>query len=209
MIVYVESNFVLELALEQEQHAAVLEIKRLAARQKVTLAIPALALVEPFWTLIKNENALEVLTQQLDWWVHQLKRSREHKHLRRPELAEIARSQRERLDGVVAGLVKVARTIPLTSDILAQALIYQQSHALEVFDAIMYASVVANACSYERAIPKCFLDRDGDFLAHKAELERIGCRLIGSFEDGAKYIRHAISRQQNCAAVRGEDVRTR
>jgi hypothetical protein len=88
MIAYVESNFVLELALEQEQYRAATAIRGWAADRKITLAIPALALVEPFWAVIRNQRELEILAEHLETWVRQLKRSREHRFLRRPKLRE-------------------------------------------------------------------------------------------------------------------------
>jgi hypothetical protein len=47
MNVYVESNFVLEHALEQEDCDSCAEIIRLAAAGELTLIIPAFSLAEP------------------------------------------------------------------------------------------------------------------------------------------------------------------
>jgi hypothetical protein len=44
--VYVETNFVLELALEQAQHAECEEILRLAESKSVEIALPAFSFVE-------------------------------------------------------------------------------------------------------------------------------------------------------------------
>lgn len=51
MRVYVESNFLLEIALEQEQAEAALLILELADARLITLSIPSFALSEPFSTL--------------------------------------------------------------------------------------------------------------------------------------------------------------
>ena len=51
MNVYVESNFVLELALLQEQSASGEAILRLGEEHRVHLVVPAYALVEPYETL--------------------------------------------------------------------------------------------------------------------------------------------------------------
>ena len=47
MRVYVESNFILELVLEQEQRHACEEILTLAAGRTIELALPAFALIDP------------------------------------------------------------------------------------------------------------------------------------------------------------------
>lgn len=52
MNVYVESNFVLELALLQEQHASCGELLRLCEEDRIQLVIPAYSLVEPYNILI-------------------------------------------------------------------------------------------------------------------------------------------------------------
>lgn len=48
MIVYVESNFVLEIALEQREASSAEAILGLAENGEIELAIPAVALAEPF-----------------------------------------------------------------------------------------------------------------------------------------------------------------
>jgi len=50
--IYVESNFVLELPLLQEQYASCEDILRLCQAGKAQLIIPAYSLVEPYETLI-------------------------------------------------------------------------------------------------------------------------------------------------------------
>jgi hypothetical protein len=49
--VYVESNFVLELALLQEQHAACEAIVQLCEAGDLRLVLPAYSFMEPFETL--------------------------------------------------------------------------------------------------------------------------------------------------------------
>lgn len=56
MIVYVESNFILELALGQEQAPFAEAILRLAEAGKVELAIPSFAVSEPFTTIMHRRG---------------------------------------------------------------------------------------------------------------------------------------------------------
>lgn len=58
MTVYVESNFVLELALQQEQTSAAESILNATARGEFRLALPAIALTEPFSTLEQRSRNL-------------------------------------------------------------------------------------------------------------------------------------------------------
>ena len=56
MNVYVESNFVLELALLQEQHASCEDILRLCEAGRMQLVIPAYSLAEPYETLVRRHK---------------------------------------------------------------------------------------------------------------------------------------------------------
>ena len=51
MDVYVETNFVLELALLQEQHESCEKILRFQQTGKIRLIVPAYSLIEPFETI--------------------------------------------------------------------------------------------------------------------------------------------------------------
>lgn len=65
MDVYVESNFVLELALLQEQHESCQELLDLAQVKQITLIVPAFSLAEPYETLIRNNKKRQKLSQDL------------------------------------------------------------------------------------------------------------------------------------------------
>ena len=97
MNVYVETNFVLEVALLQEQHASCLEIISLSEDGRIQLIVPAYCLVEPFETLIRHQKRRHGMKQAFD-----------------RELSQIARTATyvERLDefrGVTDILVNVAQ----------------------------------------------------------------------------------------------------
>lgn len=65
MIVYVETNFVLEVALGQEQAEAAAEILNRAEGGEIELAIPYLSLVEPFSTVTKRHRDRKHLSSAL------------------------------------------------------------------------------------------------------------------------------------------------
>ena len=56
MKIFVESNFVLELAFRQEQHPSCDGLLGLAESRSVELLVPAYALIEPYETLIRRGN---------------------------------------------------------------------------------------------------------------------------------------------------------
>ncbi len=76
MTVYVESNFVLEQALQQEQRDACDEILNLATSGAVFLVVPAFSLAEPHQVLALKEKARNRLSNELQTHISELGRSK-------------------------------------------------------------------------------------------------------------------------------------
>lgn len=64
MNVYIESNFVLELAFLQEQSSSCEEILRLAEGEHIELVVPAYALIEPYETLVRRRRGREYILSE-------------------------------------------------------------------------------------------------------------------------------------------------
>src|SRR4051812_8314372 len=79
MLVYVESNFVLELALWQEQSDAAKLILQRAESGQLQLAFPAFSLSEPYHTLIRRERDRKALIRSINEQMGQLSRSSAHR----------------------------------------------------------------------------------------------------------------------------------
>ena len=75
MIVYVESNFVLELALLQPEHAECTELLERGRTGATRLVIPAYALIEPYETVTRRHKARTQLHSQLKTELGQLLRT--------------------------------------------------------------------------------------------------------------------------------------
>ena len=74
MNVYVETNFILELAFEQEQQIECELILNLCEMGKINLIIPAYSLAEPHEKLIRQANYRKELQRSLDKELVQLRR---------------------------------------------------------------------------------------------------------------------------------------
>lgn len=81
MIVYVESNFFLEVALGQEQASPAEAILTLAEKGQIELTFPGFALSEPFATLMQRDRDRRRLRSSFTEMLHQLQRSEPHKQL--------------------------------------------------------------------------------------------------------------------------------
>ena len=75
MIVYVESNFVLELALIQAERKACQEILAICQSGKAQLVIPAYCLAEPFETTTRRNRDRKELSRRLEAELKQLLRT--------------------------------------------------------------------------------------------------------------------------------------
>jgi predicted nucleic acid-binding protein len=196
MDVYVESNFVVELALFQEQQQSCENIVELCASGEVRLVLPAYSLVEPYWTLVGTANRRRKLTTDLENEVSQkLSRSkpyREHVEAIQRIAGFLVRSEqeeKERLWSIQSRLLNIAEVIPLSSAVLSSAMAYQADHDLSFQDSVVYASVL-NHFSTSTATSKCFLNRDRGFDDPDIEdtLRRFGCKMLFSFDRGHNYI---------------------
>lgn len=75
MNVYVESNFVLDLALLQEQSTSCGEILSLGETNGVQLVVPAYSLAEPYETLTRRQKQRKRLKEELDAELGQIART--------------------------------------------------------------------------------------------------------------------------------------
>jgi len=79
--VYIESNFPLELARRQEEVVEAEELLILAEAGSIELIYPAIALTEPFSTLLRYANERSRLLQTLNQQLRDLARSQSHQPL--------------------------------------------------------------------------------------------------------------------------------
>jgi predicted nucleic acid-binding protein len=202
MDVYVESNFVLELALLQEQQQSCEKIVELCESGKIQLVLPAYSLVEPYWTLVGTTNRRRKLRADLENEVSQkLSRSEQYReHVEAIQritgfLVRSGQDENKSLWNTQSRLLNIAEVIPLSSAVLSAAMEYQAHHDLTFQDSIVYVSVL-NHLSASTATSKCFLNRDTDFDDPDIEntLRKLGCAMRFRFDDGYNFITSQLRR---------------
>lgn len=201
MIVYVESNFVLELALVQEQHEICDQILRVCEAGVSRLVLPAFSMMEPLETIRRHEVTRRRAKNALEDEMKQLARTAIYQERLRdiePVLELLVQSSDEdlqRLASVRSRLLACAELIPLESSILAQAEEHQEDYDLSSQDAVIYASVLAHRRISDE--PGCFVTRDRDFddLEIKRELRSYNCKLLSNFETGYQFLRGLYSEE--------------
>lgn len=198
MIVYVESNFVLELAFQQEDHDSCDAIVRLAETNEIDLVIPAYSLAEPYERLVRRSRQRADLHRNLTTELRELSRSRPYSEFAEQfkditdALLQIGNAEYGQFATTLRRLGEIAQVVPLEIEIIKSGTRLQEQLGLSPQDSIVHASILAHLESTSPG-PKCFLNKNAkDFLTPDIQ-EQLGgyqCRLITSFSDGLSYLQH-------------------
>jgi hypothetical protein len=199
MIVAVESNFVLELALRQEEAADADRIVKLAETSKIQLVIPACALFEPYETLVRRSKQRGDLINKLRSEIEQLARSANFAHLRDSStpvtgtLAESLKIEAGALCATIRRLADVALVLPLSDQTLKAAIDIQVQLRLQPQDAVVFASI-DRFLSGQGSGQKLFANRNSrDFLPHEVHFQRYNCKVLPRFDDARRFIERHVS----------------
>lgn len=196
MMVYVESNFVLEQALQQEECDSCAEIMDLASKGRITVVVPAFSLAESHVAISAKEKARAKLGYELRTHLSELGRSKPHRAVPATfeSLASVliasAQFEREGLRRTISELLEAAQVIALDAAILRSAADMQAEYGMSDQDAIVLASVLAHL-DLHHPVDSCFLNRntkDFDDPDIRERLETRGCKFLAKFEDGLRYV---------------------
>lgn len=192
MTLYVESNFLLEIVLGQEDAGSAERLLAMAEAGAIDLALPSFSLSEPLVRVRRGVRDRRRLMKQLNDHVAQLARSTPHEvevdALRAiPNLfGSIEQRETDRLITTVERLLATARLIELDLSSFRAATDYRTRYALEIEDAIVLALVVADLRSKLAPGPHLFANRnikDFDDPSIVGELKSLGCDFVWSFAD--------------------------
>jgi predicted nucleic acid-binding protein len=196
MIVYVESNFVLELAFLREEHLTCAELLALAEARSIQLVIPAFSIGEPYEAWVRRSKQRSDLHGRLSSEIKELSRSEPYKELSH-EFHELTgllvrsnEDEKQRLDEALDRILHVAQISPITASTIRLAIDFQRNRSLKPQDSIVYASVIQHL-SESPSAKKCFITANSkDFVNPdiKNELASQACSLLTRFSDGLGYI---------------------
>jgi predicted nucleic acid-binding protein len=203
VIVLAESNFVLELALRQEQFEHAERILLLAEEQQLRLVVPACSLIEPYQTLIRRRRERKEFSRRLRDEIKLLERSSLHDGMSTTS-QHVAQTldagteiERECLEQIIERLTRICLVPALSLEIVRLAQAMQLGYGLEPPDAIVFASI-DTALQTLGTDPKVFVNKNSkDFATPliEGQLEKHGCRLITSFPDARQYIENELDRK--------------
>lgn len=199
MRVYFETNFILEVALLQEQHESCNQLLALGEHGIVTMAMPVFCVAEAYETLIRRSKKHVHLAQDVVNELKQLSRSQ----LYRAEIDAfqnitglLIRSTQEedkRLAQSLDRILKCTTVITLDADILSLAAQFRSQFRLQPQDSIVCASVVHHLATTRTE--SCFLNKnknDFDDPDIEESLTRLGCKVFFNFNDGLNYVSYKM-----------------
>jgi predicted nucleic acid-binding protein len=202
MNVYVESNFILELALHQEEHAECRELLDLALdKSRVKLCLPAFCVGEPYEAWSRKTNERRDLKDRLDKLVRELARSKPYQNVSGDSqaltslLLKSIEEQKKNLDLSLHYVLDRAEIIPIDYQVISRAVPLQKSHNLSPQDSIVFASVISHL-DQDSTKPSCFITKNSrDFanLEVKEDLAKYQCKLLTSFSNGIGYIQSQLA----------------
>jgi predicted nucleic acid-binding protein len=199
MKVYVESNFVLELAFLQEEHDACQELLHLAETHQIQLVIPMYSLIEPYEVLVRRTKQRRDLHTRLMAEIRELARSAPYRStpvdfqditglLLRSEAEE-----KQRLNQVLMRISAVANLIPMNSNVIQIATAMQSNLSFSPQDAVVYASVLDDLTASPQL--GCFITKNSKDFANpdiEQELANYQCQLLWKFGDGLGYMKSRL-----------------
>jgi len=164
VIVYIESNFVLELTFEQEQSASATTILRLAESKKIKLVFPSFILSEPFEAVARERRERNNLYTELVTTLKKLQRSEGLKKemidlaVAADILIDVYARQMSLLHSTFDKLLSTGECIEINIANFREAIKYQPN--LSPQDSIIYAAIVNDLKTRSKEEKKCFLSRD-------------------------------------------------
>jgi len=201
MKVYVETNFLVEVALAQEECASCEEILSRSETSSTELIFPAFCVPEAYHALVGKRHERVRFLNHLDDQVVQLRRSATFKAS--AEFAAVQRSlttstqdEEARFRSCVNRLIAAARLVPLTPEVLKLSRSWQNRSGLELPDSLVLASVVLDL-QESQDDEACFVTRDKDLTEDpdiRNHLHSLRCELKHRFAAGLDYIRAHMSK---------------
>lgn len=199
MTVYVESNFILEIALGQREAATAASILQAAARQEFVLAIPSNALFEPFSTVNRRLERRNRPQKELAEIIGDLKRSEPHRDdvdaLERALdlFLAIEERERERLNQTVQLVLDTATVIAIDARTYGEALDCATAFGFnKMQDALVFAAVRRDLNGRFRQGLDVFVTKDKSdfsFPTVKDVLDGLDCKIVYSFGACARMLR--------------------
>lgn len=195
---YVETNFLLEIVLRQEQAESAESLLLAAESGVLEMAVPEFSLAEAYARVRRLGNGYAELHLRLQAEVtRELARSAHYTTAAAAieplltALREWTGEQLRRIDETALRALTVARCLAVNGPLFEAALRLAERLALPTPDAVVLAAILHDLDARPTSAHTAFATRDTRFHEDRAirdELESRGCRCIPRFGDAASYL---------------------
>lgn len=207
VIVYAETNFVVELALGQEQCDSCRQIVEWAKELRIVLRIPVYALHEAQTALrrkVKDDAGLP-LVKSIEQQIREFRRMRpfsqrvEALEAALTALSDVNERKIALLEAVIDDLASTVRYIPLIHDAIDLVRVFRGMKVLAgEGDLLIFASVMSELIERQRSgdnAPSLFLTRNTrDFTDHARDLlAQYSCDLFTSYDAAVGRLRSELT----------------
>jgi hypothetical protein len=197
LTLYVESNFVLQVVLGQEELTSAEKILTAAESGTIELALPTFSLSESFVRISRGIRDRQRLRTQFAEQVTQLVRSSPHANEMAVlqtvpnHLDQINTREGIRLAATVERILKCTRPIDFNASVFQGALNYEGQFDLDVENAIILSSIMSDLQSNRGLRRHVFVTSNRAHFGKPdivAELRRVDCDSIWDFSDVVRHL---------------------
>ena len=201
MIVYSETNFVLELAFLREERESCSSFLSLSESRDIRLVLPAFSIGELYEVLIRRAKQRRELHSQLKPAIHELSRSSPYQESAHEFqgltdlLLKIGEEEKRRLDQTLERILQTVEVIPMGLSTIRAAITLEKSRSLSPQDALVYASILEHLGVEESDSFGCFITKNSKDFANpdiENDLTAHNCKLLTRFADGLGYVRSRL-----------------
>jgi hypothetical protein len=205
MNVYVESGFVLTLALQQDEHQAAEKLLQLAQQRRIILKIPTFSLSEPFATVHYRANSRNRLIEELRREIRELGRTQPHESMAEElgqytiQMAQVLQTQLDAMEAVVLELSHNCELLQLDATVLTRATSYKAAFNLRLQDAVILASVILDLEREQTPGDALFISqnvKDFENPSVQDTLQRTRCKYLADFTNAVRFIERAAGRAE-------------
>ena len=199
MNVYVETNFVFELAFLREERENCDRILSLCEAGRASLVLPAFCIAESYEALIRRAKERKQIGIDVERELQQLRRSEPYRDQIDPLQNTIANlfvqsevEEGKRLPAVLQRISRTVTLIPLDASIISSASSSPEKSVLKPQDLIVYLSVMRHLAAAGE-VESCFIAKDKHFSDNPDLVKTFanqGCKVFRSFSKACQYLEH-------------------
>lgn len=199
--VYIETNFLLNIAKKQEESFYSSKILRLAKNKKIILILPIYCIPESYSALFRKHELFRKLKRRAITVLDDINRSRLHKPIYEvyknlpTEIAVIIQREVNRLDKVITEVWKSAKILNSSSEIHKKGIVFRTTLDLQhEMDAAIFSTIENDLKTTKSSAEKIFLTADEKMLTPELIklLSQRNCTCFHSFMKAYKFIENRI-----------------